>query len=54
MLSFLFLGGTNQTKEKSQKENLNLVSPVVFLLEELRVFQRLESMGVGAAFIGLL
>ena len=50
LLSFLFLGGTNQSKEKSQEQNLHLVSPVVFLLEQLRVFQRLECMGIGSAF----
>ena len=50
LLSFLFLGGTNQTKEKSEEENLRLVSPVVPLLSRLRVSQRLERVGIGATF----
>ena len=50
LLSLLFLGGTNHTKEKSQEQNLHLVSLMVFLLEKLRVSQRLERMRVGATF----
>ena len=30
LLTFFFLGGTNQTKEKSQEQNLHLVSPWSF------------------------
>ena len=50
LLSFLFLGGTNQTKEKSQEHNLHLVALVVLLLLRLRVCQWLERVRIGATF----
>lgn len=44
LLSFLFLGGTSQTKEKSQEQNLHLASLVASLLPRLRASQGLERM----------
>ena len=41
-----FLGITNQTKEKTQHQNLHLVALVV-LLERVRGFQLLERMRIG-------
>ena len=54
LLSFLFLGHTNQTKQKSQEHNLHLVSLVDFLLSRLRVSQWLERMGILPLFIASL
>ena len=54
LLSFLFLGSTNQTKEKSQEENLHLGSLMDFLLSRLRVSQWLERVRIVTLFIGSL
>ena len=54
LLSFLFLGHTNQTKQKSQEHNVHLVSLVDFLLSRLRVSQWLERMGILPLFIASL
>ena len=54
LLTFFFLGGTNQTKEKSQEQNLHPVSLVVLLLSRLRVSRWLERMRILTLFIGSL
>ena len=50
LLSFLFLGHTNQTKQKSQEHNLHLPSLVDVLLSRMRASQWLERMGIVPLF----
>ena len=52
--SVTFLGGINQTKEKSQEQNQHLVSLVVLLLQKVWVSQWLEKMRIGVTFIASL
>ena len=49
-LSWSFLGGTNQDKDKTQEQNLHLVSLVLFLLDKRRAPQLLERMWIGSTF----